>query len=344
MITIKRKLKGEDISAKGVFPAYSSDSENNGIVGYYNIPEFICDNNNPVYVIFGDHTRTMNIARNSFSVLDNVKVLQPYVDKDNVLLFIFSVWRKQIPNLGYKRHWSIAKDCVLELPIKNGKPDFNFMENFIAELQAERIAELEAYLSVSGLGNYQLTEAEEKALKQFESEEIVLGDFAYKKIFNKIVQGRRLKKNDQQQGNIPFVMSGVTNNGVANYISNPISLFPANSITLDIFGNAFYRNYSFGAGDDTGVYWNSENAYSKETMLFLTCAMAKSAEGKFSYGNKLRSSQSYDIKMKLPTKNGSPDFEYMETFVSAIQKLVIKDVVLYADQKIGAAEKVVNKA
>jgi hypothetical protein len=32
----------------------------------------------------------------------------------------------------------------------------------------------------------------------------------------------------------------------------------------------------------------------------------------------------------------------METFISAIQKLVIKEVVLYADQKIAATQKVVS--
>jgi cytochrome c553 len=33
------------------------------------------------------------------------------------------------------------------LPSKNGKTDYAFMESFVAEMEAERIAELEAYLS-----------------------------------------------------------------------------------------------------------------------------------------------------------------------------------------------------
>lgn len=133
-------------------------------------------------------------------------------------------------------------------------------------------------------------------------------------------------------------MSGTTNNGVVNYVSNPVVEFPKNSITLDIFGNAFYRNYDFGAGDDTGVYWNTDTVYSKETMLFLTASMKRSIFGKFSYGKKLRSSQSLNIRMKLPAINGKPDFEIMETFISAIQKLVIKDVVLYNEGKADAAK------
>ena len=60
------------------------------------------------------------------------------------------------------------------------------------------------------------------------------GEFKYKEVFNRIEQGRRLKKDDQIDGTIPFVMSGTTNAGVVNYISNPVASFPKNAITIDI--------------------------------------------------------------------------------------------------------------
>ena len=172
---------------------------------------------------------------------------------------------------------------------------------------------------------------------------MVFDEYKFKDIFNNIKQGRRLKKDDQIIGNIPFVMSGRTNTGVVGYISNPIALFSKNSITIDIFGNSFYRNYDFGAGDDTGIYWNSEVQYPKETMLYFTTAMEKALFGKYSYGKKLRSSQSFNFKMQLPTKNNEIDFTYMELLISAVKKLVIKDVVLYADNKINATKKVISK-
>ena len=65
-------------------------------------------------------------------------------------------------------------------------------------------------------------------------------------------------------------------------------------------------------------------------------------KGKFNYGKKLRSSQSLNFKMKLPTLNNSPDYAAMELLISAIQKLVIKDVVLYADRKINATKDVIK--
>ena len=227
--------------------------------------------------------------------------------------------------------------------------DFDFMESFIRELEEERIRELEeerirelnAYLLATGLKDYALSAEEEKALEAFKT--VQWGEFEFKQIFNNIKQGRRLKKEDQKEGTIPFVMSGTTNTGVVGYISNPVASFPSNSITVDIFGNTFYRNFDFGAGDDTGVYWNDKENYSKDEMLFFTAAMGKSLFGKFDYGNKLRSSQSFDIKMQLPTKNNKPDYATMETFIKAVEKLVIKDVVLYADSKIKATKNVVKK-
>jgi len=229
----------------------------------------------------------------------------------------------------------IFLNSKIQLPIKNKKIDFEFMESFIADLEAQRISKLETYLEASGLTNYTLTDEEQKALDDFENEKIEFGEFTFKSIFNEIYQGRRLTKDDQVSGSIPFVMAGVSNTGVVNHISNPVASFPENSITIDIFGNTFYRNYSYGAGDDTGVYWNSKIKYSKETMLFFTTSMEKSIFGKFDFGKKLRSSQSLDFKIKLLTKNEEPSYKIMETLISAIQKLVIKDVVLYTNKKLG---------
>lgn len=137
-------------------------------------------------------------------------------------------------------------------------------------------------------------------------------------------------------------MSGTTNAGVVNHVSNPVALFPGNAITIDIFGNTFYRNDAFGAGDDTGVYWSEANKYSKEVMLFLAAAMHCAVKDTFSYGKKLRSSQSLDFKMMLPTKNGMPDFTYMETVIRAVQKLVILDVVRYAARQSATAKSVIH--
>lgn len=260
------------------------------------------------------------------------------LSKDSVLYFtaLLNKQKQRLLSVLVRDVDSVFLSTKVSLPINSdGQIDFGFIEDFITEIETERIENLKTYLSIAGLNDYTLTPDEQQILKDFENRKIEWSDFTYRSIFNKIVQGRRLKKDDQISGTIPFVMAGTTNAGIVNYISNPVASFPKNSITVDIFGNAFYRNYDFGAGDDTGVYWNNEKEYSKEAMLFFTTAMEKSLFGKFDFGKKLRSSQSSNFNIQLPTKDNHPDYQAMETLISAIIKLVIKDVVLYMNEKSG---------
>lgn len=141
VISAHRVLSKLQLSNDGLYPAYSSDTKNNGIIGYCKEPEFIIDKIHPCYVVFGDHTRTMNIAKESFSVLDNVKVLVPPITNDKVLLFLITVWKKCIPNKGYARHWTEAKKCILRLPVRNdNQPDWDYMERYIRAIEKQVIA------------------------------------------------------------------------------------------------------------------------------------------------------------------------------------------------------------
>ena len=147
-------------------------------------------------------------------------------------------------------------------------------------------------------------------------------------LFGNIVQGSRLTKADQIDGLLPFVMAGVTNTGVVRHIGNKMTIFPKNSLTIDIFGNVFYRNYEFSASDDVGVYWNDEE-YSEHSMLFLVSSIQKSLVGKFDFGNKLRSSKSHDLLVKLPTLNNKLAFSYMESYIKALESERIETLESY---------------
>jgi hypothetical protein len=161
----------------------------------------------------------------------------------------------------------------------------------------------------------QLEELEKES--NIEWHEYKIGD-----LFNNIVQGRRLKKQDHTPGKLPFIMAGVTNNGIVNCVSNEVRIFPENSLTVDIFGNIFYRDYQYGLSDDVGAYWNTDSNFSKATMLYIATAMRRSMSGKFDFGRKLRSSRSLDFKIQLPTAkiNGKTDiaYEFMEKFFALL--------------------------
>ena len=337
------------LSKSGITPLVSNASIANGVMGFSNLNPLNKGNS----LSCSDTTlgaETMYYQKIDYIGYQHIQSLIPKFDRFNsaIAFFIISASHAATSNgqydYGHKFNRKSMRKTVIFLPIcDDGSIDFDFMESFIAELEAERVAELSAYLTVSGLDNYELSNNEMAIIERYKKHQIPFSEFEFIKIFNNIKQGRRLKKDDQLPGDIPFVMSGTTNTGVIGYISNPVARFPKNSITIDIFGNSFYRNYDFGAGDDTGVYWNTEKEYSRTCMLFFAAAMGRALRGKYSYGKKLRSSQSIHFKMQLPTKDGKPDYDAMAALISAVQKLVIKDVVLYADRKIEKTKDVTKR-
>ena len=353
----RKMLSKEDLSEKFNFPAYSSESTNNGIIGYTDSPEFICDDEHPVFVTFGDHTCSFNIATKSFSVLDNVKVLLPSIHNIRCLLWIITAWQKQIPNLGYARHWKIAKNCIVELPTKDGEIDFDFMESFVAELEAQRVAELSAYLTVSGYDNYELSAEELSALQRFtELDDDNWGTYTVGNLFEKIAtkklpyKAKELPKQPTDDYVLPCLTSSFQNQGLNYYapkagatvLNNVISI-PSNS---DVY-RAYYQTRDFTVLSDAyAIRWKSEEIeLSPNQYLFMVMCINKVTDLPiYSYKNKLGGWNVVKTKeIRLPEKNGKIDFAFMDTFISAIKKLAIKEVVLYSDRKIAATKELVSK-
>ena len=354
---ITNMLSKEDLSEKFNFPAYSSESTNNGIIGYTDSPEFICDDEHPVFVTFGDHTCSFNIATKSFSVLDNVKVLLPSIHNIRCLLWIITAWQKQIPNLGYARHWKIAKNCIVELPTKDGEIDFDFMESFVAELEIQRVAELSAYLTVSGYDNYELSAEELNALQRFtELDDDNWGTYTVGNLFEKIAtkklpyKAKELPKQPTDDYVLPCLTSSFQNQGLNYYapkagatvLNNVISI-PSNS---DVY-RAYYQTRDFTVLSDAyAIRWKSEEiGLSPNQYLFMVMCINKVTDLPiYSYKNKLGGWNVVKTKeIRLPEKNGKIDFAFMDTFISAIKKLAIKEVVLYSDRKIAATKELVSK-
>ena len=356
---IKNKLSKDDLSNSYKYPAYSADSTNNGVVGYTDHPEFICSEATPVFVIFGDHTRTINIARKSFSVLDNVKVLLPLPgvrNSNNVLFFIISVWKKQIPDLGYARHWKVAEKCVLPLPTKNGKIDFDFMESFIAELEAQRMAKLKAYLKASGFSKYKLSLAERNVLQEFRKlENDQWGEYRIGDLFQRIktnklpYKAEELPKQATGRYLLPCLTSSFQNQGLnyfapkegATILRNVISI-PSNS---DVY-RAYYQSREFTVLSDAyAIRWKSDAFEpSPNQYLFMVMCINKVTDLPiYSYKNKLGGWNVVKNKyIQLPQKDGEIDFSFMETLISVIKKLAIKDVVLYSKVKTNTTKQIAS--
>lgn len=280
---------------------------------------------------------------NEFTILQDSYAFQfkDDVNIKNIHYFITTALNKVYSKYHWanKSGWNKIKHEFIMLPTKSNEIDFEFMESFVAELEAQRVAELEAYLQVSGLDDYELTLDEINLLNWFDKVE--WGKFNLKDLFGKATRGKRLKSADRIAGNLPFVTAGETDEGVSAYIGNKVEVFNENTTTIDMFGSAKYRNYKYGADDHVAVV-HTENV-PKLASIFITSAIHKAAyTGEFNYGKNFYAKDADALSVMLPIKNGLPDYNYMEMIISYVQKLVIKDVVNYADNKIEKTKQVVN--
>ena len=175
-----------------------------------------------------------------------------------------------------------------------------------------------------------MTTEEQQALEGFDG--LKWKAFNLEKLFGKSTRGKRLKSADRVSGTLPFVTAGETDEGVSAFIGNKVAVFPKNTTTIDMFGSAKYRNYKYGGDDHIAVVYTDK--LPKCASIFVTTVIHKSSyTGKFNYGRNFYAKDADELNISLPMKNQQPNYEIMETLISAIQKLIIKDVVLYVERK-----------
>ena len=258
---------------------------------------------------------------------------------------------------GNKFNREAMKNTTIHLPITtSGEIDFEFMESFIAELEAERVAELAAYLKVSGYDNYELSSEELDALQRFaELDDDNWGTYTVGNLFEKVAtkklpyKAKELPKQPTDDYVLPCLTSSFQNQGLNYYapktgatvINNVISL-PSNS---DVY-RAYYQSRDFTVlSDSYAIQWKlAENKPTPNQYLFMVMCINKVTDLPiYSYKNKLGGWNVVKHKdIRLPEKNGKIDFAFMEAFISAMKKIAIKDVVDYSDAKINATKKVVS--
>ncbi|UUD36347.1 restriction endonuclease subunit S [Mycoplasmopsis citelli] len=264
-------------------------------------------------------------------------------------MFFISIIRNAIYekySWNNKSHWSKVKKEKILLPTIEGKIDYKFIDNFIKELEAQRIAKLEAYLTATGLKDFNLTKEEDLAIRRLlndKSLSLNWEKYKIKDLFEGFNGNFDIQKKHINNKGIFVVSSGLTNNGIIGKTDVNAKVFNKNTITIDMFGNAFYRNFDYKMVTHARVFSMKTLFYmSIKTGLFLSSSL-KFLKEKFNYDYMCTWEKASNEEIILPTKNEKIDFEFMETLISAVQKLVIKDVVRWADQKIELTKQIVQQ-
>ena len=343
-------------------------SSGNGQKGFIDEDEIYLNDGNTIS--FGQDTATMYYQEVPYFTGDKIKILKSKLSrfgKTNAQFFLATM-RNSFQNFTWGSssfNVSIIANQKVQLPLKEksldfSNPcdnikniDFDFMESFILELEEEHIRELNAYLLATGLKDYTLTPEEENALEAFKTVqwgEYRIGDL-YKKLdlHNKDFDKREDTASEPtKEYSLPIVNAKHGDNGIMFYGKEDI--FDSAEMTIDIVQNgAIATGDVYPQPQRTGILWDAylikalDHTDSKETLFFITSSIQKSIKQKFCYEFKATWDRVQRENIYLPTKNNKPDYATMETFIKAVEKLVIKDVVLYADSKIKATKNVVKK-
>ena len=277
------------------------------------------------------------------------KIIPKIEMPNNAVLFFTTLLNKQkkkLLSVLVRDVDKTFKDITVNLPITANKEiNFDFMESFTAELEAQRTAELEAYLIAANLKDYKLTAEEERVLELYNNINFDMYDVV--KVFDvantSSILSRDVVKNS---GNTPYLCASSENNSVSSYISYNKNLLDKGNCIF-IGGKTFvvsYQEYDFYSNDshNLALYLKETEKKNRQTQLFLATCIEKSLKHKYSWGDSISNKKIQKDKVNLPVKEDKIDFDLMETIISAVQKLVIKDVVLYSDRKIAATKEVIK--
>ena len=383
------KLSNKDLyKTKGNTPVVSNSSSNNGIGGYCGLDATEKGN----IITFSDTTTgtdTMFYQADDFIGYAHVQGLYPYDTEhwnEKQCLYFISVM-KSACGRGWNYSNKFTRKFVLDttplLPIVTDTegnpiidethfyhdegfiPDFDYMQEYIKELEQEyikeleqeRITELEQYLVVTGLNDYELTDEDKEILETKlnngegsltsgngylkEARMFRVGDLFEVKTPVKKFNANTVEITDRIGH--PYVVRSSANNGIKGYIDEDEDYLNE--------GNTF----SFGQ-DTATIFWQEKPYFTGDKIKVLKPKFECNSEiacyvmngitkafSHFSWGTQsFKVSVIEDGKFLLPvTYDGTPDWDFMEKYIRAIEKTVIADVVKFKDEKIAKTKEVV---
>ena len=329
-------------------PLITAGYENMGVAGFIS---------NDEQETFSSSTITIDMFANTFyrnykySADDNILVL---IEKKEMLekskMFITSVIHKCLKDkfsYGNQFRMGSFNKINIRLPTSEiGKIDFDFMDSFITALEKERMTKLQTYLSAANLTDYTLTAKEQQVLDDFEQAEFQ--EFKVTDIFN-VNNSKSILSRDiiENSGTTPYLCASANNNAVSTYIAYDKQHLDTGNCVF-IGGKTFvvtYQEHDFYSNDSHNLILHLKDAEkSKSNQLYLATCVKKGLAHKYSWGDSISNRKIQKDIISLPVQDDKPDYAIMDTLISAIQKLVIKDVVIYLTDKAQSSPMYLNES
>ena len=230
--------------------------------------------------------------------------------------FIVFCIRRAVNRFSYGDQLSssdLPKQKIL-LPITDkGQPDYAFMEAYIRQKEQEKLKEYQAYITkrLEQLrGRYPIAPLNQVKWRGFYVREVL-----------DILSGRDIYEAERNLGNTPYISATANNNGIGHYVSNQNHTKEACCLSVNRNGSvgySFYHPYKALFSNDCRKL-RPKNA-KKGVGLFISRQITQQKE-KYGYGYKMGTGRLEKQKILLPvTKEGQPDYSYMENYVKQLEK------------------------
>lgn len=290
-----------------------------------------------------------------FYASDDVNILYSngFTLDESIALYFCTAIFKASTKYSYSSKWTKERmeNSSIILPTTSNYIDFTFMRRYIATLKAERVATLKAYLQTAGLSDTILTESELAALdalRQNRIEWIKMPVCGKNGAFN-VVNTHSILKSQvvPDSGNIPYVGAGESNNSIQSYISFD-SNFIEKGNSIMIGGKTLvitYQEQDYVSNDshNLALYYNDVNAPNRNLQLFLVSALYRSLKPKYHWGDSISKTKIKNDILMLPiNENGSIDYSFINTIISAETKLCINEIMNTKDLEISVTEEVIT--
>lgn len=293
---------GKDIYERertiGVTPYITATANNNGI-GY-----FIGNKNKTL------ESECISVNRNGsvgyafyhcYEALygNDTRKLKPFIKNKYTALFITHAITSQKDKYGYgyKMGTGRLKRQKIMLPVFDGEINYEYMENFIKNIEKKQIKNVLKYLDKYIYIYIMYNHFDNADWKEFFLDEIC-----------NINSGVRLTKANMNEGKTPFIGATDSNNGITNFVSNTNNSLDKNVLGVNYNGSVvenFYHPYECIFSDDVKrISFKDYEGQNKYCYLFLKQMILKQKE-KYRYAYKFNGDRMARQKIMMPVDEES---------------------------------------
>ncbi|MGO4937156.1 restriction endonuclease subunit S [Fundicoccus sp. Sow4_H7] len=330
----KRLTKSNQIPGK--IPYVSSSAQKNGVDGFIGNDFGVRKFSNCLTIANSGSVGATFFHPYEFIASDHVTVLKSSKMNNYIYIFISNLLSRLNEKYHFNREindFRIKREKIM-LPIDHhGAPDWLFMETKGKIIFENKFQSILKYIEpkIKEL-EHDLKGSSDMTLVGVEWNSYEINTFF---IFNRV---KGLSETNYVKGDHPFVSTSSINNGISAFVKADVKhLTKGNSLTINpITGKAFYHGHDFvgrgGAG--SSIYELHEQNLTKYSGLFISMMLSNSAESKASFGVQLNGERLKKTKFLLPSKNGKPDWEFMEQYMKLIELKKLKQLYSYIISKI----------